>query len=1021
MNNKLFEEIYSIENLFCAWKKAKHIYDTDLDFIFQTKELSEFEANLDDNLKFISDEIKNGQYSIGNMIPLWLPKVSVPNLESRQNFCFSVKDQVVWLAVINIIGPLLDNKMPYWSFGHRLYMPIWKEDSIREDTGEEKKITRFGFYNSASPKTYRNWSVSWPLFRKAVSISVKSMVSYKDYSEEELEDIENNNYAPESFKIKYWEKDYWKKETNDKDVYYATIDLKRFYPNLSNSKILCSDVKSILNITDNNDPLKLLIEKLLDFHIDKKYIENFDEDSANTGIDLETGKFSGIPTGLFVAGFLANIAMLPIDKEVYIIQNEQRRIAHFRFVDDHVFLAYSFEELCKWIADYKNILNRHFKLLKINDDKIEPVMVKEYLFSQENKENEEDCDYQKTAEACKLNVELPSPFTTLTLRKLSGFSSNPFELLDDVGKKELLNDIEHILSVDFPNDEIRKDTRVSWAASLILRLVPLFEINVKELYKYKKDLELIYQKLNELKEKNMKSDEFKALSTELDEMIKNYEKCKELNYKSLYGFYQHIFSLILKALIDNIAKPKLWKKCIDYCRITGFDGIIKLLDILKDDTQITLSGKQYIFNTILFSLIKNVMISIKIYKSEYFTEREKLNTQKFITNLFSHMEILNNANQSPLHSKYSSQLLKQLSWSLAIYNLECGEQTEQIEEIDYEFICFLWQYLPLYISHKTGAKPPEIIKYLLNKNQHYDNEIIQRKILLMFPQALEPKKLLQLSENSVSFVGMRNSAENHTDDISLQELFMEECEFSSKNASYVCKSEWTKLKILQKVIDIIDQPEPLVFDSIDKKDDFKNCAPCNFFISKQICKSQTWNEIAELLKEDLKFNCQCKDYRFDSTFYNISGNVVAEKRNIYSCAVLLLTLLSESLDFDPLIGRGGMLERNYKQLLMKINDVPVSSYTRAILIGALSDKSFELQNYTSLDDISKGRTEDALDSPIKINSLADFRKELNGAIHTLETYQLSLQNQLPRQLIPLSLKNLTKNYNPYNKGDEINE
>ena len=44
MTNKhdLFERIYNIENLFYAWKKAKYIYDTDMDFMYDIKELAEY-------------------------------------------------------------------------------------------------------------------------------------------------------------------------------------------------------------------------------------------------------------------------------------------------------------------------------------------------------------------------------------------------------------------------------------------------------------------------------------------------------------------------------------------------------------------------------------------------------------------------------------------------------------------------------------------------------------------------------------------------------------------------------------------------------------------------------------------------------------------------------------------------------------------------------------------------------------------------------------------------------------------
>lgn len=90
------------------------------------------------------------------------------------------------------------------------------------------------------------------------------------------------------------------------------------------------------------------------------------------------------------------------------------------------------------------------------------------------------------------------------------------------------------------------------------------------------------------------------------------------------------------------------------------------------------------------------------------------------------------------------------------------------------------------------------------------------------------------------------------------------------------------------------------------------------------------------------------------------------------------------------------------------------------MVGALSDKWYELQNHTDLDYRKDNRTKEPSNSPIKIETLADLKMEINNAIHTLQHYQLSLQEQQPRQLIPISLINLTKDFNPY-KGGEDND
>lgn len=1008
----LFEQIYNLENLFCAWKKAKHIYDTEVDFIFQINELAEFEANLDNNLADISEQIKEGTYRLGRMIPLWLPKVNTPP-ESRQHFYFSVKDQVVWLAAINIIGPILDDAMPFWSFGNRLYMPIWKEDSPFQICGKSKKITRFGSYCSSSPKLYRNWSASWPLFRKAISISVKKMVAIQndDYSDEENEDIESQAIAPDSFRIAYWNQNYWKHQPEEKFAYYASIDLKKFYPNLSHSSILSPKVRLLLGIENYDNPLKNLIENLLDFRIDLQMLLSSEANEPLIGIDKELGTFSGIPTGLFVAGFLANIAMLPVDERVYHILNESRRIGHFRFVDDHVFISYAFDDLCKWIDDYKNIIAEYFPKLEINREKIEPEALKKYLDQKDSNDGIAETAKENAFAACKLDVRLPSPFTTLTLRKLSNISASPFDLLDEAGKKELLKDIEHVLATDFPDGEIRKDTRVSWAASIMIRLVPSIELNVKELYDKRQDMELAFDStINKDKQygnPKEKTNEYNVFKTQIS--------C------TLEKTYSHIFSLLTKALSDNLSKPKLWKKCVAYCRATGFNGIPALLKVLNEDSLLTQAGKNYIFGTLLAAITKNVVYSIDAKKANYFSLKEKVCASTFIEKVNGMLEAITDMEKELYHTEYTLSLLQQLRIALALYGLECEGRNLELQ-IDHTAICFLWFYMPIYIRHSNIFYAPEIISHISKNTTPHMDYIVYRKLLLMFPHKLSGKTRNELSNGLLSPQNMKATQVDARTYISLQALFTSRQKLqSTSHASFdLHRSEWTALIVLRNVLSMVELGKPKSLNSLADLNNaqtlFKNCAPCNFFIDKAILDCKSWNEIDDFLnRHNLVYKSICHDFRFDRMFYNRTG-IALEKRQVFSCAVLLLTLLSKSMDFNPLIGRANSFDRNYKLLLDKLDDVPISSYTQAILIGAMSDKWFEFQNYASLNIPLEGRTEEPQDSPIKIETISEFRKELNGAIAVLKNYQLSLQDQVPRQLVPISLVNLTKDSNPY-RGD----
>ncbi|REN12466.1 hypothetical protein DSI41_18390, partial [Mycobacterium tuberculosis] len=63
-----------------------------------------------------------------------------------------------------------------------------------------------------------------------------------------------------------------------------------------------------------------------------------DAELKHIELDESRKTFRRIPTGLMVSGFLANAALLQVDHEVQ-KSLPLGRVAHFRYVDDHVILA----------------------------------------------------------------------------------------------------------------------------------------------------------------------------------------------------------------------------------------------------------------------------------------------------------------------------------------------------------------------------------------------------------------------------------------------------------------------------------------------------------------------------------------------------------------------------------------------------------------------------------------------------------------------------------------------------------
>ncbi len=208
LNNSILKSIIELENLHWAWERAKDFYNDD-NYWCDELEIIDFQVNYKNYLKKIQQEILENKYKLSPLKPIFFPKTKGENgeLKNRQMFWVSIKDQVVWLAVMNVIGKYYDKQMPFWSYGNRLYVNIYPN---KTESTEEKIQWLYGPYRNTTKKTYRSFGQSWPRFRKDIYITSKMMILDKkkyeeQFTDEEKYDIKNNESLRELHKIKYKE------------------------------------------------------------------------------------------------------------------------------------------------------------------------------------------------------------------------------------------------------------------------------------------------------------------------------------------------------------------------------------------------------------------------------------------------------------------------------------------------------------------------------------------------------------------------------------------------------------------------------------------------------------------------------------------------------------------------------------------------------------------------------------------------------------------------------------------------
>lgn len=554
----ILANIASLENLYMAWNRlAKSI--TYSDVWYDEYEFSKFECLLDQNIHNVHKSLLDGSYRMDSIRPIPFPKGGRDdkgNLKVRQAFWISMKDQLVWVAICNILGPLIETKMPGWSTGNRLYVPMWK------DNGDEDTPWQYGSFLNSYPFIYRKWKQGWPKYRKVLTASIKRMAigkCDKKNCQDILDDtdeteITENTGMPGWLNVRYLTDNYFKGKKFRPKLYWGGIDLKTFYPTIK-TPILMNDLIRFASVKE--EATMRLIHSMLEFEVDKSgYSE---QELADMG--FEKDKSIGLPTGLIVGGWLSNVYLLDIDKAVEEKLKNNKSIIHFRYVDDHTFVAETFEALVDWMHEYWLVLKE--RNLKINFDKIQPTLSEPYskVFSKLIEDGWECLDNEEIKKVlagikphgkedvikaigacCAIDPIYPSPLMTLTLQKVSQISNLSLNLLSKNENDLVFHDLKSLITVDLPDAEIKKETRISFASTMLSRMLlsntidldkirDLRESFIKSCYAEKKAIQL---EREYFKSSTLSEEEKNARSVELDKKINDVNNCLKYAFDELH-------------------------------------------------------------------------------------------------------------------------------------------------------------------------------------------------------------------------------------------------------------------------------------------------------------------------------------------------------------------------------------------------------------------------------------------------------------------------------------------------------
>lgn len=1045
MNKKsIISEIVELENLHWAWTKAKAFFSKN-EYWYDQIAISNFSANYENELKQIQYDIKENQYKLKSIRPIFFPKGldEKGKPRNRQMFLIDVRDQVVWLAVMNIIGKYYDKQMPFWSYGNRLYISMFPDGQ----TKTRKIKWGYGNYRNTTTNTYRNFQQSWPRFRKDIYLISKIMPKKSiPLDLIEREDIENNSSLKELHKIKYKEESYWSENKSDK-LYWASIDLTKFFPKASTEAIkknfteFADEIKE--KYTDFSD-FQELVSNLLDFKINFDQLLATQEDYQAIGLDKKCDTFTGIPTALFSAGFLSNIAMLKVDKVSQEILKKRKEVAHFRFVDDHTFLSTNAEALLNWIEEYEKILHTNFtdfnntSCMEINHNKTVPTECAMYIAKKKGDlkyKNKSLEDIKASAiSAMYIDPLYPSTLMNHTLEKMSMINNTPFDLLDSDEGSRVIHDLEHLLVAEFSDEEIRADTRMAYASSRLAQYTSRKDHDFASIY-FKKSELVKYQVSTEKVKKNE------------DKLKHDVDENKEKLEIKIQHERRKVFNLLIYTIRSHPDKLSLWKNTILFCEKNGFSEMTSTdkyyedeLDQLWELIQKLFYEKQhfnkfsyiYIMTFFYDQLVNSINRSFVVLSSNP-SYREMYRKCSYINAIFKYdfLKKLLSIKDETYYFKRSQNLLKTTISS--IIHLTSNLKTEiqekikidttlfenlnifdwskntienvQSQELEYDMV--IWNISEKFMKTSVDISP--IIKTYYKSSTL--NNYLSYSVMSLFPQLLNKETITKLltkeeiiyfpfswwyevlkeyyiSDEKLKNITNQNALDcyNYINITKDKNLLFDLINVDNNEIN----RELFGLEIILQLIHDWDKPVDLFTFDQDSKRGESFPYSFAFDVEKNTYKIKEIDLPSKIIDE-----------RYFPNFINFSSRDNPEKMFIFGIGILLYQLITQTKKLPNYMYLPSQQLLNIGKFLSDIEKCPISSLTAEIINSCLSKRNRENQKFI---ENGEDKPEDTKHE-FEVINISQLKQIVIQAIKDIESGKYQFDDNI-RYLIPFSLQKL---------------
>jgi hypothetical protein len=1047
----LIEQIIDQLNLRWAWEKVRRAAIPG-DIWVDESEVAGFELDLEMNLRSIADEIKKNHYSVSPIRPIPFPKNKtkdgVPQV--RQCFYISIRDQVAWTAVVNIVGPYVDKQMPVWSYGNRLYRSIWVDE---DDDGQARR--KIGNYRHSSGLYYLPFRQSWPIYRRHIFLATRAMGNRTD--DQDKDDLDFQEYElqqrlKEEYKCPFLFPEYWqgkRPNKNTKDLFWCGIDLKKFYPSINLSAVR----QNIIGCLPDSfrEQANTLLESMLLFPLETNNWGPIELSALS--IKSIGGNYRHIPTGLYVAGFLANAGLLSIDKQV---SNEfgSHHVAHFRYVDDHVILAFDFDSLVAWFDKYLSLIKNARIGINVNYEKVEPPELARYLLARKKKLKHLP-DLKESAKIkCALDPEFPSPLMTKTIALVSNIARTDFNLLEQVELDSLTEQLEHLLLVDLSEEEIPAKTRISFAAGRLTKIAECRLANPVESIGIQSRIALIN---SALRSKELNDQEREQLTTSLAELEEKFTAAKDVVHRDVY----RIFQLLRKVLRERPDRTRLWTRAILMCRLTGVDGLRELLEDIEKVVEDKIEG-QLTYEALLanfLSVVSNqLIVAARTSQQDDIPSWKKDAALAFVQTTLSlridkprgNRWFLNICWKQYCFSIYCASIILQKvdSFNPSLFPsklLKIGKDLLDPTAGGKSLFLVWWAtrrtLLDLNIFADGLVKslasefpasqaslafwsfyPLDLPDHLLESFWRHQLQSNWGRVNGRLFDAFRNRKLTELPNDIATAINVVVSRQSEGT-ISLYDW----CSFLNKlpnsGINDPRNSEWSFLEITNQAISLISrQPKfglQYIEDQINLPSSHFCVHPANFrlpigwTVGGRESPELSWAEWKGRVQSEKLEVIPIGDCIYDQRYTPLvpdQTSLFTEINSVRGVGLLLYGLLKCSFDLPTIWngpGHSDLLSMLPKLLLQEMT---CSSWTLGILQGCLSSRANEsrfIKRYQQVE----AYDDDTLADPIRFDNLDDVSRAVSHAQRVLEGYQMATLQYNARQLIPIRIRQLTRDYN----------